>query len=169
VERDIASGRERVRHRDGAADLWRLVRWDGFRPRRANLDDRLGAAAVTDTAAADSAFAEMVRARYGIVVDTALAPDTLGADAADAPRGAATSEPPLDAPVDAWMVGFATVTEEAAARRLAAGIRGARVVPATRDGAPAWRVIAGPYPSREAAERAGIASDRPFWVYEAGP
>jgi hypothetical protein len=30
-------------------------------------------------------------------------------------------------------------------------------------------VIAGPYPSREAAERAGIASDRPFWVFEAGP
>ena len=91
------------------------------------------------------------------------------AGAADAAGGAAMSEPPLDAPADAWMVGFATVTEEAAARRLAAGIRGARVVPATRDGAPAWRVIAGPYPSREAAERAGIASDRPFWVYEAGP
>lgn len=169
VEREIASGRERVRHRGGAADLWRLVRWDGFRPRRANLDDRLGAAAVTDTAAADSAFAEMVRARYGIVVDTSLVADTLAPGASAAPEATDRADTPLDVPVDAWMVGFATVTEEAAARRLAAGIRGARVIPATRDGAPAWRVIAGPYASREAAERAGIASDRPFWVYEAGP
>lgn len=172
VEREIASGRERVRHRGGAADLWRLVRWDGFRPRRANLDDRLSAAAVTDTAAADSAFAEMVRARYGIVVDTSLAADTLAAGASDTREATAGADRRVDTPVeatDAWMVGFATVTDEAAARRLAAGIRGARVSPATRDGAPAWRVIAGPYASREAAERAGIASDRPFWVYEAGP
>ena len=177
VEREIVSGREKVRHRGGAADLWRLVRWDGFRPRRANLDDRLGADAVTDTAAADSAFAEMVRARYGIVVDTALVGDssTVGdagagtADAAAPGAGASPGDAALPLPADAWMVGFATLTDEAAARRLAAGIRGARLVPAMRDGAPAWRVVAGPYPSREAAERAGIASDRPFWVFEAGP
>lgn len=175
VERELLSGRERVRHRDGAADLWRLVRWDGFRPRRANLDDRLSADAVTDSAAADSAFAEMVRARYGIVVDTALVGDTSATLGAGAPSGASgganltDADEALTPPADAWMVGFATLTEEAAARRLAAGIRGARIVPATRDGAPAWRVIAGPYPSRAAAERAGIATDRPFWVFEAGP
>ncbi|MFZ9898857.1 MAG: SPOR domain-containing protein, partial [Gemmatimonadaceae bacterium] len=164
-----------VRHPDGAADLWRLVRWDGFRPRRANLDDRLSADAVTDTAAADSAFAEMVRARYGIVVDTALVGDTstLGGagDVGGTASGTSASTPdaPLAPPTEAWMVGFATLSDEVAARRLAGAIRGARLVPATRDGAPAWRVIAGPYPSREAAERAGIASDRPFWVFEAGP
>lgn len=175
VEREIVSGREKVRHRGGAADLWRLVRWDGFRPRRANLDDRLSADAVTDTAAADSAFAEMVRARYGIVVDTALGADTSvtvgagDATGASSGTGASTGDEALPPATEAWMVGFATLTDEAAARRLAAGIRGARVVPAMRDGAPAWRVIAGSYPSREAAERAGIASDRPFWVYEAGP
>lgn len=175
VEREIVSGREKIRHPDGAADLWRLVRWDGFRPRRANLDNRLSADAVTDTAAADSAFAEMVRARYGIVGDTALVGDTsaLGGagDVGGATRdgGASTSDVPLAPSAEVWMVGFATLTDEPAARRLAGAIRGARLVPATRDGAPAWRVIAGPYPSREAAERAGIASDRPFWVFEAGP
>lgn len=175
VEREIVSEREKVRHRDGAADLWRLVRWDGFRPRRANLDDRLSVDVVTDSAAADSAFAEMVRARYGVVADTALVGDTsalAGArDASGAAAGLSASTPgaPLSALAEAWMVGFATLSEESAARRLAAGIRGARLVPATRDGAPAWRVIAGPYASREAAERAGVASDRPFWVFEAGP
>lgn len=176
VERDILTGRERIRHLGGGADLWRLVRWDGFRPRRANLDGRLRAGTVTDTAAADSAFAEMVRARYGIIADTSVDGDSIAPvepvpepDASEPPERGDEPEASPPPPVDTWMVGFATLADEAAARRLAAGIRGARIIPASRDGAPAWRVVAGPYPSREAAERAGIASDLPFWVFEAGP
>ena len=41
----------------------------------------------------------------------------------------------------------------------------ARVVPVQRAGTMVYRVILGPYPSREAAEQAGAASKRTFWVY----
>lgn len=170
VEVEIASGRERLRLRDGAADLWRLVRWDGFRPRRANLDGRLAADQPVDTAAADSAFAAMVRARYGETPgDTALG--TGGASG----TGAATGRAP-DAAVETdpepaaahWMVGFATLADANAARALAGRVRGARVESTTKDGVAAWRVVLGPFPTREAAERAGMAADLPFWVFDTG-
>lgn len=183
VEVEIASGRERVRHAGGAADLWRLVRWDGFRPRRANLDGRLSADQPVDTAAADSAFAAMVRSRYGQPAeDTALAAGGAAlpapAEGATAPApapatasamapgaGAPAAEPPASA---RWMVGFATLPDATAARNLAARVRGARVEATTRDGAPAWRVVLGPFATREAAERAGMSADLPFWVFDTG-
>ena len=171
VEVEIASGRERMRVPAGAADLWRLVRWDGFRPRRANLDGRLAAAQPADTAAADSAFAAMVRARYGQAAgDTALdaggAPATSPDAAVGGGGGAAGGE--ADAPAAHWMVGFATLADATAARALAGRVRGARVEPTTKDGAPAWRVVLGPFDTREAAERAGMAADLPFWVFDTG-
>jgi SPOR domain len=178
VEVEITSGRERLQIPGGAADLWRQVRWDGFRPRRANLDGRLSADQPADTAAADSAFAAMVRARYGLPAeDTALstgvpapaAPEAAPPGAPVAPSGQAAPPPKADeAALARWMVGFATLSDATAARALAGRVRGARVEQTTRDGAPAWRVVLGPFPSRDAAERAGMAADLPFWVFDTG-
>lgn len=173
VEVEIASGRERVRYADGAADLWRLVRWDGLRPRRANLDGRLSADQPADTATADSAFAAMVRSRYGQPAeDTALAAGATAlptpADGAAPRAGAEAATPSIAATTARWMVGFSTLSDAGAARALAARVRGARVEATTRDGAPAWRVVIGPFPTREAAERAGMSADLPFWVFDTG-
>ena len=59
------------------------------------------------------------------------------------------------------------------ARDLAAQIRvgteNARVVTAMRDGSTIYRVVMGPYATREEAERIGRESKQSFWVYEGGP
>ena len=47
--------------------------------------------------------------------------------------------------------------------------RRARVVPGNRDGVPVYRVLLGPYDSRQAAERAGMASRLSYWVFEGAP
>ena len=45
----------------------------------------------------------------------------------------------------------------------------ARVVTAMRDGAAIYRVVLGPYATKEEAERVGRESKQSFWVYEGGP
>ena len=45
----------------------------------------------------------------------------------------------------------------------------ARVVTSVRDGATIYRVVLGPYPTKEEAERVGRDSKLSFWVYEGGP
>ena len=43
------------------------------------------------------------------------------------------------------------------------------VVKGTRDGVAIWRVVYGPFPTRDEAERAGRKTGLPFWVYEDAP
>ena len=45
----------------------------------------------------------------------------------------------------------------------------ARVITAVRDGATIYRVVLGPYTTREVAERVGRESRNSYWVYEGGP
>jgi cell division protein FtsN len=49
------------------------------------------------------------------------------------------------------------------------GNENARVVTAVRDGSTIYRVVLGPYSTREEAERIGRESKQSFWVYEGGP
>jgi cell division septation protein DedD len=44
-----------------------------------------------------------------------------------------------------------------------------RVVPSTREGTAVFRVVFGPFDSREEAERTGRRTGLPFWVYEGAP
>ena len=44
-----------------------------------------------------------------------------------------------------------------------------RIVPATRAGKAVWLVVAGPFPTRAAAERAGRAANHDYWTYEGAP
>ena len=59
------------------------------------------------------------------------------------------------------------------ARELAASIRvgseNARVVTAVRDGSTIYRVVLGPYSTRDEAERIGRESRQSYWIYEGGP
>jgi hypothetical protein len=171
---DAESGRERLRYRDGASDVWTLVRWNGFRPRAAGLDRPVQFEEyAADSAAADSALAAMVARRYGDISGAARAtplPTT-------PPPTAAPAEPPPPrrdpAARSTWNVSFATMLDETRARTMADSIvvngRRARVVPGSRDGITVYRVLLGPFDNREQAERAGMQSRLSYWVFEGAP
>lgn len=158
---DAETRRERARLLTGANDVWALVRWNGFRPRSATLDEPVKFEdAYADSASADSLAAEPT------------------ADAIPEPVAAALNPvPPAAARVEArgsgWMLSFAAVLSESRARSMAAAVRvegsAARVQASERDGTTVYRVVAGPFPTREAAEEAGRRSGIPYWVFEANP
>ncbi|MDQ8153853.1 MAG: SPOR domain-containing protein [Gemmatimonadota bacterium] len=153
---DADTKRERARISKGAADVWALVRWNGFRPRSSSLDEPVR----FEDAYADSAAADTVAPL---------------ADASTAPPPSPV--PPADAHAEpksrGWMLSFAAVLSESRARAMAAAVRvegsNARVQTSERDGATVYRVVAGPYASRDAAEEAGRRSGIPYWVFEATP
>lgn len=167
VHVDAETGRERLRFRGGAADLWMQVRWNGFRPRAAGLDRPVEFEEfAADTAAADSALAAMMAARYGNVT-------SLPAEPPPPVERAEPSSPTPPAGREIWTVSFATLLAEDRARDMAERIRvdgrSARVIASSRDGIPIWRVVLGPFDTRDAAERAGMASRLPYWVFEGAP
>jgi len=166
VHVDAETGRERLRYRGGAADLWIQVRWNGFRPRAAGLDRPVEFEEyAADSAAADSALAAMMSARYGSM--TSLPPEQPPVESRQAPAPGKTGGR------ETWTVSFATLLAEDRAREMAERIRidgrVARVIAGSRDGIPIWRVVMGPFDSRDSAERAGIASRLPYWVFEGAP
>jgi len=141
----------------GAGDFWYPFRWAGFRP----TQDVAGPAA--DTASRDSALAN---------ADTSVANAASVAGAADSivPRADSAVVPAV---TGGYIVSFAALLSEERARETAAQIRVGgeqpRVQPTPRNGSTIYRVILGPYPSREDAERVGRTSGQPYWVYEAQP
>jgi SPOR domain len=177
VHVDAETGRERLRYPGGGADLWLQVRWNGFRPRAAGLDRPVEFEEyAADSAAADSALAAMMAARYGNVTSMpAESPPPIEKRSMDPsspiPGKPETSEKPGGREI--WTVSFATLLAEDRARDMAERIRvdgrSARVIAGSRDGIPIWRVVMGPYDSRDAAERAGMGSRLPYWVFEGAP
>jgi hypothetical protein len=137
----------RSRVRGGAQDYWYPFLWDGFRPRSASLDEPV---------------------RFdSIVIDTTRLDSTafIGADSA-APRDSS-------GPVTGYYVSFAALLSEERARELAARItvggEQPRVVSTSREGSRIYRVVMGPYLSREEADRVGRESGQSYWVYEGVP
>jgi hypothetical protein len=142
----------------GAGDFWYPFRWAGFRQQ-----DPLGGPLAADSAGRDSALAR---------ADTSIAN---AASAGDVRRDSAVAR--VDTVVRqasvGYIVSFAALLSEERARETAAQIKVGderpRVQPTPRDGSTIYRVILGPYPNREHAERVGRASGQPYWVYEAQP
>jgi cell division septation protein DedD len=149
--------RERANVAGGATDYWYPFRWTGFRPRDARLDkpvDFSGPPVDSTPRPADSTAPKPI--------DSAAAP--------------VTPTPPRDTTTHratSYTVSFAALLVADKARELAAQIKvgneNARVVTAMRDGSTIYRVVLGPYPTREEAERIGRESKQSFWVYEGGP
>jgi hypothetical protein len=148
----------RVTHRvpGGAGDFWYPFRWAGFRQQ-----EPLGGPLAADSARADSTLAHtdtsVANAASGVRPDSGVAQvDTV-------PRHASVG----------YVVSFAALLSEERARQVAEQIRVGderpRVQPTPRDGSTIYRVILGPYPNRDHAERVGRASGQPYWVYEAQP
>lgn len=145
--------RPRSTVRNGADDFWFPFRWTGFRPRDARLDRPVE-------------FDGPPRDSTAVPTDSpAVVPDS--AVPAAPPRDTAARRP------TAFTVSFAALLTPDKARELATQIRvgneAARVVTAMRDGATVYRVVMGPYATREEAERIGRESRQSFWVYEGGP
>lgn len=154
--------------RGGGDDVWFEFRWNGFRPRASSLDVPVSfnlaaadsARTAVDAAAADSA-ARAAQGQLQTADSTARR-----AGRVPAPDSAAT------APVG-YLVSFAALLSESRATDLAAQItvegQKARIVATRRDGTSIYRVVLGPYPTRDEAERVGRASQHTYWVYEATP
>ena len=144
----------------GATDFWHLFTWSGFRPRAAGLDEPVTFAG-SDSVQDDTSY---------ISAQPGLDSGEFGPRPAESGR-VATIDSAFQPP--AFTVSFATLLQEEGARSLATTItvsgKKARVVAATRDGIPIYRVVLGPYPSRVLAENAGRATGKPYWVFEGNP
>lgn len=170
---DAETGRERMQYAGGASDRWALIRWNGFRPRAAGLDRPVEFEEfAADSARADSALAALIAARYGDLSGlTRAAP----LPQEEAPPAAEPASDPATTRGErgTWTVSFATLLDENRARQLAETIivdgRRARVVSGDRDGVPVWRVLLGPFNTRQDAERAGMTSRLSYWVFEGVP
>jgi SPOR domain len=145
--------KERRRIPQGASDYWYSFAWSGFRPRAAALDQpvRFPGADSADSAARAAA-------------------DTTQAAPPPPPRDTAPAQPIV---AKGWVVSFAALLNEEKARELAGTIHvhneTARVQSTPREGQTIYRVVLGPYPTKDEAERVGRESKQNYWVYEATP
>lgn len=140
---------------NGANDFWYFFAWDGFRPRASGVDEPVSfsdaTSSVSSTASSSTA--------------PALQPDS-------------TRKPPDSAPAAApvskgFIVSFSAILNEARAKQTAAEItvngNTARVQAVTHGATTVYRVVLGPFATREEADKTGRASGRQYWIYEAGP
>jgi len=140
---------------DGAQDFWYPFVWQGFRPRAAALDRPADFGADSDSVAGGPPATSAPVTRVPI------------APAPPAPL------PPTDTARSQFNVSFAVLLDEAKARAQAAKIvvdgKTARVVTGVTDGTAVYRVVLGPYATREQADRAGRASGRSYYIYAGSP
>ena len=143
----------------GASDFWYPFRWTGFRPRAEGLDQPVDFTPPVDSTA--------------LSADSAAPKDSAAAPAAPAPASPPPRDTAVRRPPAGFTVSFAALLVADKARELAASIHvgseNARVVTAVRDGSTIYRVVLGPYPTREEAERIGRESKQSYWIYEGGP
>jgi hypothetical protein len=132
----------------GASDFWYPFVWNGLRPRAAALDQPVTFPGDSDTTA--------------VVAPPVVAPETT---AAPPPRADSTTA--------GFTVSFAVLLDESRARDQAARItvngQHARVVADMTNGTALYRVVLGPFPTRQDADRAGRASGLSYLVYAGAP
>jgi cell division septation protein DedD len=155
--------RPRIIVRDGAQETWHFVFWNGFRPRAPGLD--LPVVFPVDTLYYAEPVADSLAPVVPTPVDTAPTRPQQVVPADTTSRAAPVAR--------IWSVQVAAVLSEDRAREIARAIRvdGAtpRVVIATVDGTRVYRVVMGPFSSRDEADRVGRQSGRDYWVFEGVP
>ena len=160
VVTDGATLRATTRVEGGASDFWYPFRWTGFRPRAEELDQPVE-------------FAGPPVDSTAVSVDSAAAQDSAAAPVATAPAPPPPRDTAVRRPPAGFTVSFAALLVGDKARDLAASIRvgseNARVVTSVREGSTIYRVVLGPYATREQAERVGRESKQTYWIYEGGP
>jgi hypothetical protein len=159
IDLDPVTEKVRRRFAGGAADHWALIRWNGFRPRAKGLDVPVQ----FELDPADS---------LSHTRGDSLAPDpTRPAGATgESPSPASALPERRSSRSTGWTLSFAALLDQDRARAMAASIKvdgkPVRVISTMRDKVEIWRVLAGPFASREEAELAGRRTGLPFWVYE---
>jgi hypothetical protein len=163
---DPATGARKRRTRGGALDVWMFVRWDGFKPRDSSLDTpaTFETDAPMDSVTEAEKIDSLLAARAEIVERERM--DSVA-------RATSGGRARRDTVGLSYTLSFASLLSESAARTLASRIRvdgrPPRVVAGTRDGLTIYRVVLGPYPTREAAEAAGRRSGVTYWVFAGLP
>lgn len=167
----------------GTSDYWHFFMWNGFRPRATGLDEPV---VFVESAAADSVAAETTWTDSALILRPPPGPDTVTVRTrpvspfvtpVPAPRDSARPQRRAeDEPVarrQGFFVSFAALLSEDRARHLAAGIRvdgvTARVLPSHQGESTVYRVVLGPYPTRQEADRVGRAASQSYWVFEEIP
>ncbi|MFL5480826.1 MAG: SPOR domain-containing protein [Gemmatimonadaceae bacterium] len=141
----------------GGKDFWYFFAWDGFKPRALGLDQPVTfpSDSIVDTGTASSGASS--------TLPTNPAPDTT--------RPAAVNPPTT--PTTGFMVSFAALLSEDKAQQTAMTIKvggnTAHVVSTSTAGSPIYRVVLGPFATRDEADRVGRASKRDYWIYEGSP
>jgi cell division septation protein DedD len=149
----------------GAADDWMFVTWNGFRPRAAGMDQPV--TFETNDSSGQSDTTENPFAGQIPGADT-LPTEGVAPAAPPAPRPAAP-----DSARTGFTVQFAALRVEAAAADVlhSVHVQGAtpRIVATARDGVTIYRVVIGPFATREDAERVARTSGKSYWVYQGAP
>ena len=149
VFRDVASGKELQRSIGGASDFWYPFIWTGFRRR----------ATTAEQPAEPKPDSDSVAVR-------------MPAPRAESTK-AAVPAPAADSNKLGFTVSFAALLDEAQARERASKInvngRAARVVAGIVSGTTVYRIVLGPYSTRDEAEQAGRASGQNFVIYAGTP
>ena len=156
--------------RGGGKDYLYFFNWNGFRPRAANLDQPVTFTPPDTTRVSDTTI--LTRPDTGRAAPPMRdASPTMIPPPVSYPQAAPQPATPAR-PAGAFMVSFATVLNTQKANEIAAGISvgglRARVVQAQAGGTLIFRVVVGPFTTREEAERIGRESKRQYWVYEGG-
>jgi YVTN family beta-propeller protein len=143
---------------NGAADYWYFFLWNGFRPRAAGLDRPV------DFTERDTPYVSTPPPPQ----DTAKKVDTTVSRPPPPPPPTETTV--TRPPATGYIVSFAAMLSEERAKAEAALItvngQHPRVVPSQRAGTTIYRVVMGPYPTKEEAERIGREAKHQFWVFE---
>lgn len=149
VFRDVASGKELQRATDGASDFWYPFVWTGFR-RRATIAEQPAE----------------------VKPDSETAAVKMPSPPAETTKAAAAAPKP-DSTKLGFTVSFATLLDETQARERATKItvngRTARVITGIVSGTTVYRIVLGPFQTRDEAEQAGRASGQSFVVYAGTP
>lgn len=172
VDGKSLSGRERIAK--GGKDSWLFIAWNGFRPRAPGLDEPVTFGYDTAVEVPDWS------------TDTGSATSEGSLAQGDSGRARGAGQPPQrprspTAPSEAGQSGeagftvqFTAVRSSDAAREVAREIGGsgsnaARVIATERAGVTIYRVIMGPFPTRDQAEQAARATGKSYWIYEGAP
>ncbi|MGI8401855.1 MAG: SPOR domain-containing protein [Gemmatimonadaceae bacterium] len=149
-----------------AKDFWYFFAWDGFRPRPQGLDQPV-------TFPGDSVHNDSLTASSTAPAASTPPPSSPGGP--DSAHALQTVVPPPQAQPQptGFTVSFAALLSEDKAQELAASIRvngaPAHVVSTMTAGSPIFRVVMGPYSTRDEAAKIGRASRRDFWIFEGSP
>ncbi len=148
------TGRETRTIANGARDFWFFFTWNGFRPRAEGVDEPV-------------TFGR----QDSLLADSAAGADSGAVDSVSVPLPADTAAPAP--PTRQFTLSFAALLRESGARDVANSItvngNHPRVVQTVSNGAPIFRVILGPFATREEADKVGRQSGHSFWVYEGYP